>query len=56
MNIKNPGVQLIIISLIAAAAILIASSVLGDESQTATFLIIAIWFVPFALLTRGMKK
>ena len=52
MNLKNPVVAMIAVSLIGALAIIIASNLLaGQESaQTATYVIIAIWWVPFSIL------
>ena len=53
MNPKKAATLLIIISLIAAAAIMFSSCFLDgrDTSQTVMFLIIAVWFVPFTWLS-----
>ena len=53
MNPKQAATLLIIISLIAAAAIMLSSYLLDgrDTSQTVMFLIIAVWFVPFTWLS-----
>ncbi len=59
MKFSKPAVPIIIISLIGALAILIASTVLkGQESaQTVTYIIIAIWWIPFSILVaRGADK
>lgn len=51
MNLKHPTIPVLAVSLIAAVAILIASTLLeGDAAQTATYLIIAIWWIPFSVL------
>ncbi|MBV7330408.1 hypothetical protein KFU94_19600 [Chloroflexi bacterium TSY] len=52
MKFKSPVVSMIIISLIGALAILVASKLLaGHESaQTVTWIIIAIWWVPFSII------
>ena len=60
MNSKKASLSLIIISLVAAAAIIVSSYLLegSDSSQTVTFLIIAVWFIPFTWLAAraGNKK
>ena len=56
MNSKQATVYMIIVSLIAAAAIVIASNLWPDPSQTTTYIIISIWFVPFSWLTAQMAK
>ena len=50
MNFKSPAVLLIIVSLVAAAAILVSSAFLGEKSDVAMFIIIAIWWIPFSIL------
>lgn len=52
MNFKNPSVQLILVSLIAAGAILVTSAIFTEASQTVTFIIIAVWWVFFTLYIR----
>lgn len=57
MNFRNPAFALIIVSLIAAGAILAASAWLEDTSQTVTYIIIAVWWIPFSILTaRSSRK
>ncbi len=53
MKAKKSSRSLIVISLIAAGAILLSSYLLADSdfSQTVTFLIIAVWFIPFTILS-----
>lgn len=51
MSSKQATISLIIVSLIAAAAIVIASNLWPGPDQTTTYWIIAIWFVPFSWLT-----
>jgi uncharacterized membrane protein len=53
MNSKKASLYLIIVSLAAAAAIMLSSFFLKgtESSQTVMFLIIAVWFVPFTWLT-----
>lgn len=55
--LKKPAIALIVVSLIAALAILAASAWLEGSSPTITYIIIAIWWIPFSILTmRGQKQ
>ena len=58
MNFKNRAFALIGISIIAAIAILVASFLLGDRdsSQTVTYIIIAIWWIPFSIFVSRASK
>ena len=60
MNPNKASLYLILVSLVAATAIIVWSYLLdgADSSQTIMFLIIAVWFVPFTWLTAraGHKK
>ena len=58
MKFKSPAFALIGISIIAAIAILVASFLLGDRdsSQTVTYIIIAIWWVPFSIFISRANK
>ena len=58
MNLKNPVVAIIAVSLICAAAIVVASALLqGRESaDTVTWILVAIWWVPFSLLMARAAK
>lgn len=49
MNPKNATASIIIISLVFAVAMVIASNIFVDSehSQTITYILIALWFVPF---------
>ena len=51
MNIRHPAVQLLAVSLLAALAIILASMVFEEQAQTLTFVIIAIWWIPFSILS-----
>ncbi|KAA3664518.1 MAG: hypothetical protein DWQ04_05265 [Chloroflexi bacterium] len=48
MKLKSPAFSIIIISLIAALAILVASALL-ESAQMATYIIIAVWWIPFSI-------
>lgn len=52
MNLKSPTFSIILVSLIAAGAILAASVLLDgrETAQTITYIIIAIWWIPFTIL------
>lgn len=61
MNSKLSAVLIIVVSLIFAAAIVLSSYLLkgsdyAQYSQTVTFLLIAVWFIPFSLLTAAGTK
>jgi hypothetical protein len=58
MNPKKAKSLLIIVSLIIAIAMIISSYFLADtgHSQTAVFILIAIWWIPFTYLTRVSKR
>ena len=58
MSTRTRGLLLITISLVAAAAMLGVAALLdgADSAQTVTFVIIAIWFVPFLWLSNGARK
>ena len=50
MTQKKTTFALILVSLIAALAILLAAKFGGESAQTVIFIIIAIWWVPFSFL------
>lgn len=52
MSPKRPTLSIIIVSLIFAIAILVSSYLFADTgyADTITYILIAIWFVPFAYL------
>lgn len=54
MNSKQATISMLAVSIIAAAAIIISSQLGG--SQTITYTIIAIWFVPFSWLAAQAGK
>lgn len=59
MNSRKAALYLILVSLVAAAAMLISSALLADSdsAETVMFIIIAIWFVPFVWLSgRAVSK
>ena len=56
MNIKNPSIQVIIVSIIAAVAILLASAAFEGAAETLTYIIIAIWWIPYSILTMRSGK
>lgn len=60
MNFRNPTFAVIGVSIIAALAILAASALLEGQrsAQMATYVIIAVWWIPFSILVarRGSKQ
>ena len=58
MKPSNPALQLILVSLFFAAAILVASYLMkGTEyGDTATYVLIAIWFIPFSYLCAATQR
>ena len=59
MTAKKATVLNILISLLFAAAIVISSALVADTetAETMTYILIALWFIPFAYLTgRGVKS
>lgn len=58
MNPKKTTLSIILVSLAFAIAILISSYIFADTeySQTATFILIAIWFVPFSYLLKKYEN
>ncbi|MGB0389538.1 MAG: hypothetical protein ACPGWR_32355 [Ardenticatenaceae bacterium] len=58
MTPKKATLSLIMVSLLFAVAIVISSYIFADteHSQTATFILIAIWFIPFAYLTQKTQE
>lgn len=54
MSPRKASITLIVISILAAGAILFSSFLMAgsESSQMVTFLIIAVWFVPFWRLTQ----
>ena len=53
MKLSKRGVALFAFSLLAGAAILLSAALIDarETSQTVTFVIIAIWFIPFSYLS-----
>ena len=53
MNIKNTGLLHVVTALIFAGAIMYSSWILGDSehSETITLIIIALYMVPFTILS-----
>jgi archaellum biogenesis protein FlaJ (TadC family) len=52
MNPKQTTVSIIIVSIVFAIAIVMASIIMDDSehSNTVTLILIAIWFIPFTYL------
>lgn len=57
MDSKKVTLYIILVSLAFALAILMSSYILADTNyaQTATFVLIAIWFIPFTYLANKHK-
>ncbi len=53
MSRRQAGIGLIVVSIFFAIAIFISSNLLAGTNQadTAMFILIALWFVPFAYLS-----
>lgn len=58
MNRRQAGIGLIAVSIFFAIAIFISSRLPTDTDQadTATFILIALWFVPFAYLSAKASR
>lgn len=58
MSPQKATLSIIIVSIVFAAAMIISSIFLADKaySQTVILLLITLWFVPFAYLTKVKKE
>lgn len=48
---RNPVLKLLIVSISAALAIILASALLEGAAQTLTYIIVAIWWIPYSILS-----
>ncbi|MBK6326214.1 MAG: hypothetical protein IPF56_09770 [Chloroflexi bacterium] len=58
MSPQKATLSIVIVSIVFAAAMIISSIFLADKAylQTVILLLIALWFVPFAYLTKVKKE